>query len=61
MHVYFAEPDVLKGTLIQTLQEVKPKVFFAVPRIWEKIYDKMMDVSQKNGPIKNKIGSLFMI
>jgi long-chain-fatty-acid--CoA ligase ACSBG len=61
MHVYFAQPDVLQGTLIQTLQEVRPTVFFAVPRIWEKIYDKMMEMSKSNSGIKNKIGTFFFI
>jgi long-chain-fatty-acid--CoA ligase ACSBG len=34
VHVYFAEPSALQGTLIQTLQEVRPKLFFSVPRVW---------------------------
>jgi len=33
-HVFFAEPSALQGTLIQTLQEVKPQIFFSVPRVW---------------------------
>jgi long-chain-fatty-acid--CoA ligase ACSBG len=45
-HVYFAEPTALQGTLIQTLQEVRPKLFFSVPRVWEKIYDKMMEIAK---------------
>jgi len=56
MHVYFAEPTALQGTLIQTLQEVRPKLFMSVPRVWEKIYDKMMEIAKSNGFIKTKIG-----
>jgi long-chain-fatty-acid--CoA ligase ACSBG len=61
IHIYFAEPTALQGTLIQTLQEVRPTLFFSVPRVWEKIYDKMMEVAKSNGFIKSKIGiSLLM-
>ncbi len=57
MHVHFAEPTALQGTLIQTLQEVRPKLFFSVPRVWEKIYDKMMEIAKSNGYIKTKIAT----
>lgn len=57
IHVYFAEPTALQGTLIQTLQEVRPKLFFSVPRVWEKIYDKMLEIRKGNGWLKTKIGS----
>ena len=33
-HVFFADPSALQGTLIQTLQEVRPTFFFSVPRVW---------------------------
>ena len=44
-HVFFANPDALQGTLIETLKEVRPNVFFSVPRVWEKI-DEKMDVNE---------------
>lgn len=57
VHVFFADPTALQGTLIQTLQEVRPTFFFSVPRVWEKIYDKMMEIARSNGWLKTKIGT----
>lgn len=56
-HLFFAEPTALQGTLIQTLQEVRPTFFFSVPRVWEKIYDKMMEIARSNGWLKTKIAT----
>ena len=36
---YFADKSALKGTLLQYLQDVKPTLFFGVPRVWEKIQE----------------------
>ncbi|XP_078530562.1 long-chain-fatty-acid--CoA ligase ACSBG2-like [Lissotriton helveticus] len=41
---YFANKDALKGSVIDTLKEVRPTVFFAVPRIWEKIQAELVDM-----------------
>ena len=46
VHIFFADPTALQGTLIQTLQEVRPNFFFSVPRVWEKIYDKMEEIGR---------------
>jgi len=65
----FAQPDALKGSLVETLQEVSwlvvvrargtsryppssiagpPDLFFGVPRVWEKIEEKMRAVGAAN-------------
>lgn len=43
--VYFAKPDALQGTLIETLQWCRPNLFLAVPRIYEKFEDKLKEVA----------------
>nr|CAH7763094.1 unnamed protein product [Callosobruchus chinensis] len=55
--VYFADKDALKGSLIFTLQEAQPTKFLAVPRVWEKIYEKMQQVAAQNGYIKRTISA----
>jgi len=53
--VYFADPGALKGTLINTLLVAQPTVFLGVPRVWEKIYEKMQEKAKNNGVIKTWI------
>ena len=57
--VYFAQPDALRGSLGVTLKEVKPTVFFGVPRVWEKIYEKMQEVAKINNKsfVKRNVGA----
>ena len=55
--VSFARPDALKGTLVDTLVEVRPTIFFGVPRVWEKIEEKMKLIGASNGVVKQALGS----
>lgn len=53
--VYFADKNALKGSLLDTLVVAQPTVFLGVPRIWEKIYEKMQEKARSNGVIKTCI------
>ncbi|OQS07058.1 long-chain-fatty-acid-CoA ligase [Thraustotheca clavata] len=55
VQIWFAQPDALKGSLGTTLKEVRPSFFFAVPRVWEKMMEKMLSVSASTTGIKKSI------
>mmetsp|Transcript_7420 Transcript_7420/g.21093 ORF Transcript_7420/g.21093 Transcript_7420/m.21093 type:complete len:709 (+) Transcript_7420:94-2220(+) len=55
--VYFARPDALKGTLGDSLRQVRPTGFFGVPRVWEKIHEKMLAVGAQTTGMKKNIAS----
>lgn len=55
--VYFADANALKGTLINTLKEVEPTRFLGVPRVWEKMHEKMMQVAASGGSLRKAIAS----
>jgi long-chain-fatty-acid--CoA ligase ACSBG len=44
---WFAQPDALKGSLTATLKQVRPTFFFGVPRVWEKIQEKMAQMGRE--------------
>jgi long-chain-fatty-acid--CoA ligase ACSBG len=39
------------------LKDVRPTIFFGVPRVWEKIYDKMQEVAKSSTGIKKKLST----
>lgn len=55
---YFARPDALKGTIKTTLCDVRPTIFFGVPRVWEKFQDAIVDIGRKTSPILKTISGL---
>lgn len=54
---YFAQPDALKGSLTTTLREVRPTIFFGVPRVWEKIQEKMAQLGRETTGVKRMIST----
>uniref|UniRef100_A0A1S4GYP3 long-chain-fatty-acid--CoA ligase n=2 Tax=gambiae species complex TaxID=44542 RepID=A0A1S4GYP3_ANOGA len=53
--VYFADKDAMKGTLLHTLQEAKPTRMLAVPRVYEKIQEKMLAIGAQSGAAKKLV------
>ncbi|XP_073821683.1 long-chain-fatty-acid--CoA ligase heimdall-like [Musca autumnalis] len=49
---YFADRNALKGTLIENFIEVQPTFLFGVPRVFEKIYEKLMQLEDKSSTAK---------
>ncbi|XP_037325581.2 long-chain-fatty-acid--CoA ligase ACSBG2 [Pungitius pungitius] len=54
---HFAQPDALKGSLVNTLKEVRPTAFMGVPRVWEKMQEKMKSVGAKSSTVRRKLAS----
>ena len=57
LQIYFADPDALKGSLGATLKAVRPTAFFGVPRVWEKIYEKLQEVARSSTGLKKKLST----
>lgn len=55
--VWFAQADALRGSLGVTLREVRPTIFFGVPRVWEKIYVKMQEVAKEITGLKKTVSA----
>lgn len=55
--IFFADKDALKGSLVKTLQEAKPTKFIGVPRVWEKIQEKMLSIGAQSGFLKKSIAN----
>lgn len=55
--VYFAEKDALKGSLPKTLRQVRPTRFLGVPRVYEKMHEKMLEIGSQQNFIARAIGS----
>lgn len=54
---YFAERDALKGSLARTLKQVRPTRFLGVPRVYEKMQEKMLEIGSQQNCLMRCIGS----
>lgn len=45
--IFFADANALKGTLIDYLLEIRPNLFLAVPRVYEKMEERVRAVLEK--------------
>lgn len=52
---YFAERDALKGSLTKTLKSVRPTRFLGVPRVYEKMQEKMMQIGGRQNCLMRAI------
>jgi long-chain-fatty-acid--CoA ligase ACSBG len=54
---YFCQPDALKGTLTVTMRDVRPTIFFGVPRVWEKIQERIVGMGRDIKGLKKTIST----
>ncbi|OAF67225.1 hypothetical protein A3Q56_05054 [Intoshia linei] len=50
--IYFAQPTALKGSLITTMKDVEPTLFLGVPRVFDKMFEKIKLASSSNSGLK---------
>ena len=55
--VWFADKDALQGSLIDTLREAQPTRFIGVPRVYEKMADKLQEVGAKGGSLQRAVAN----
>lgn len=55
--LYFARPDALQGSLVETLQHARPTMFLGVPRVWEKLEEKLKELSSQSSFILQKVSA----
>ena len=59
--VHFADKDALQGSLKNDIKEIKPTVFIGVPRVWEKIMEKIMEKEDPYTLLNQLIRNKFIL
>jgi len=59
--VHFADKDALKGSLRDTMKDVRPTIFIGVPRVWEKIHEKIKNTEDPQRLINKLLVNKFII
>ena len=44
-----------QGSLVNTLKEVRPTAFMGVPRVWEKMQEKMKSIGAKSSTVRRRV------
>ncbi|XP_049495688.1 long-chain-fatty-acid--CoA ligase ACSBG2-like isoform X1 [Panthera uncia] len=58
--LYFAQPDALRGSLIDTLREVKPTMFYGVPWVWDRLLDSLKTSQLASTPFRRRLDKWAM-
>ncbi len=53
--VYFADKNALKGTLVENLKEVRPTIIIGVPRVFEKIEERLLEMGRKSRGLRKAV------
>ncbi len=56
-HVWIVMFLVTQGSLAGTMREVQPTCFLGVPRVWEKMQEKMVEISKQSGGMKRRMAA----
>lgn len=54
-NVFFTDPSALQGNLVKFMLACRPTTFLCVPRVWEKIEERITAIGAETTGLKRKI------